>query len=328
MQWKTPYFWRYRSWMGRLLLPLSAVWWVMRRLSRLTCQKRNYPTPLIVVGSPVAGGTGKTPVVLSLLRMLENRRVFALSRGYGGKKTGPLMVDCSMHRPEDVGDEPLLLASVAQTVVSCCRTDGIRFAIGQGADIIVSDDGWQALSRVTPVLRLLVIDERVGRFNHWLIPAGPMRDSMSIFLAETDAIVAIGSIDHWLKRYESMKEKHLFTASSRMDTSEMHISKRYVAFAGLAYPEKFFDGLSGHGIIVHCESFPDHYKYQDKDMEYLENLAMQHDAVLVTTEKDAIKLDPRWKKSMVVVRMQVVFDDPDAFLNWLEGRLTAMEPLA
>jgi tetraacyldisaccharide 4'-kinase len=143
---RAPAFWAERepSFAAQLLRPVAAIYGAVAgwRISRAGEQAT---LPVICVGNFTVGGTGKTPTVLALARMLIQlgERPAFLTRGYGGRLAGPAQVDLERHGPADVGDEPLLLARTAPTIVSRDRPAGARACIAAGASVIVKDDGLQ-----------------------------------------------------------------------------------------------------------------------------------------------------------------------------------------
>src|SRR6266702_4634659 len=151
--------------------------------------------PLICVGNPTLGGAGKTPAALAIGRFLKaaGERPFFLSRGYGGRARGPLVVDPGRHGAREVGDEPLLLARIAPTVVARARPAGAAVARARGASVIVMDDGFQNPS-LAKDFAVLVLDGRRGIGNARVFPAGPLRAPLEIQLERTQALIAVGEI--------------------------------------------------------------------------------------------------------------------------------------
>ena len=132
------FWWRESGTAASLLQPLAAIYGAVAA-ARLTRDGHRASVPVVCVGNPTVGGAGKTPTALTVARMLAaagEQPVF-LTRGYGGRLAGPLWVDPSCHRAADVGDEPLLLARAAPTIVARDRVAGARLAAG----VIVMDDG-------------------------------------------------------------------------------------------------------------------------------------------------------------------------------------------
>ncbi len=132
--------------------------------------------PVICLGNLTIGGAGKTPAALAVAHLLlaAHERPFFLSRGYGGRLAGPVRVDPSFHHAADVGDEPLMLARLAPTIVARDRVAGAHVARSAGASVIVMDDGFQNPSLIKD-LAILLVDGRRGIGNGRIIPAGPLR---------------------------------------------------------------------------------------------------------------------------------------------------------
>lgn len=301
---------------ARLLLPLAAIYgWVAERRFRRTVSYRS-PLPVICVGNFTAGGTGKTP--LSLLIAAEARARGAtpvfLTRGYGGRATGPLLVDPgTKHDAADVGDEPLLLARMAPTIVARDRAAGVRFIEQHcaGADLVILDDGLQNAA-LAKDLTIAVVDGTRGVGNGEIIPAGPLRAALPFQLNLVDAIVVNGPAtlpppshvsSHPSPRGSSVAPSVLASLRHEFQGPVLAASTRpvgdlgwlaarpVVAFAGIGHPQRFFDTLSdaGHPPVA-TERFPDHHTFTALDAERLLALAAAHDAQLVTTEKDLARL--------------------------------------
>ena len=147
--------------------------------------------PVICVGNPTVGGAGKTPTAIAIARMLiaAGERPMFLSRGYGGRLAGPVTVEAG-HTAVQVGDEPLLLARVAPTIVAEDRVAGARLAKEQGASVIVMDDGFQNPS-LDKDLSILVVDAR-GIGNGCVLPAGPLRAPLEPQLDRASALLFVG----------------------------------------------------------------------------------------------------------------------------------------
>ena len=128
-----------------LLTPFGIAFDAASRLRRAVARPYRAPVPVICVGNLVAGGSGKTPVVLSLVELLKARGMApqVISRGYGGRLAGPVRVDATLHDAAAVGDEPLLIAARAPCWVARDRAAGVRAAVSAGAEAILLDDGFQ-----------------------------------------------------------------------------------------------------------------------------------------------------------------------------------------
>ena len=190
---REPAFWhRPASFYSRLLLPLGALYGAVagRRMQR---PGLDAGIPVLCVGNYHTGGAGKTPTVLALTRLLRDlgETPVVLSRGYGGRLRGPVMVDPARHAAADVGDEPLMLARTVPVAVARDRPSGVALARSQGASVILMDDGFQNPA-VAKDASLIVIDANRGLGNGCLFPAGPLRAPLDLQLARTDALIVIG----------------------------------------------------------------------------------------------------------------------------------------
>src|ERR1700722_6670956 len=140
---REPAFW-WQPDTGRLLEPFAAIYGMVAAV-RMRLRGRRAGVPVICLGNLTVGGAGKTPAALTVAHLLHaaHERPFFLTRGYGGRLAGPVRVNPAIHHATDVGDEPLLLARLAPTIVSRDRPAGAQFAQYAGASVIVMDDGFQ-----------------------------------------------------------------------------------------------------------------------------------------------------------------------------------------
>ena len=191
------FWWRPRAGPWALLLaPLGAVYggvtaWRMGR------RGGKAGVPIVCIGNFVVGGAGKTPTAIAIARLLiagGETPVF-LSRGYGGSLSSssrPVRVDPARHTVSHVGDEPLLLARIAPTIVAARREWGARAAREAGASVVVMDDGLQNAA-LCKDLAIAVVDGASGIGNGLAIPAGPLRAPLGAQMRHIDALVVIGS---------------------------------------------------------------------------------------------------------------------------------------
>lgn len=252
--------------------------------------------PVICIGNPVAGGTGKTPLALTLSDRLLARgeAVHFLTRGYGGREKGPLRVEPARHDAAQVGDEPLLLAARAPTWVAADRPAGARAAAEAGASVIVMDDGFQNPS-LHKDLSVLVVDGETGVGNGLLVPAGPLREPLDAAVARAQALVVVGDGGHAAEIAEAAKARGLALFHTRLApdpaTAEAVKAGSWIAFAGIGRPEKFFLTLDALGTRLEERiGFPDHRAYSEADATRLLARASTLSARLVTTEKDKVRL--------------------------------------
>src|SRR5690349_6862705 len=192
---RTPEFWDAPPGLAAgLLAPLGAIWNGAGALRRAVIGSSRAPVPVVCVGNLVAGGSGKTPIVLSLVKFITGSgiAVHVVTRGYGGLLAGPARVDPMRHDAVAVGDEALLLAQHGPCWVARDRVAGCRSAAASGAEIIVLDDRFQNPG-IAKNLSLVVIDAEYGFGNGCLIPTGPLREPVRTGLARAHAIVLIGN---------------------------------------------------------------------------------------------------------------------------------------
>lgn len=252
--------------------------------------------PVICLGNLTVGGAGKTPAALAVAQLLHaaHERPFFLSRGYGGRLAGPVRVNPVLHRAADIGDEPLLLARLAPTIVARDRLAGAAFARSAGASVIVMDDGFQNPS-LDKDLSLVLIDGRRGIGNGRVIPAGPLRAPLELQLDQAQAVIVVGA-SHGLKPIlERAERRRMRIFHARLESDRAVVSaigqRKVLAFAGIADPEKFFATLTAAGIqIAHQASFPDHHRFRATEALALVSRAQAENLMLLTTEKDLARL--------------------------------------
>ena len=170
------FWWRRRSLAGLALSPLGSAYGRVSGRRMAAGPGVSVGVPIICVGNLVIGGAGKTPTAIEVANVCRQLRLNPgfLSRGYGGREAGPVLVSHAIHTASDVGDEPLLLARHAPTVVAADRPSGAKLLASIGVDVIIMDDGFQNPS-LAKDLSLIVIDAARGIGNGFIFPAGPLR---------------------------------------------------------------------------------------------------------------------------------------------------------
>ncbi len=252
--------------------------------------------PVLCVGNLTIGGAGKTPTAMAVAELLRvaGRRPFFLTRGYGGRLAGPVQVDPAIHGSADVGDEPLLLARIAPTIVAGDRVAGAVAARAAGADVIVMDDGFQnpALAKD---LSIVVVDGPRGVGNGAVIPAGPLRAPLEAQIDRAHAILIVGETSGAVPVLEHASACKLPVFHGRLEPDVGVIaelrSRPVLAFAGIGSPDKFFGTLTEAGVDVRVRrAFPDHHRYRRAEAMGLIARAERERLVPVTTEKDLVRL--------------------------------------
>ncbi|MFQ5623008.1 MAG: tetraacyldisaccharide 4'-kinase [Paracoccaceae bacterium] len=298
----------------RLLAPISlAVAAATRRRVARTGQRAG--VPVICAGNINTGGAGKTPAVIALLQHLAARGVkaHALSRGYGGRESGPLRVDPSAHGAGDVGDEPLLIAAFAPCWVSRDRAAGAQAAIRGGAQALVLDDGFQnpALEKDIPIL---VIDAGQGFGNGRVVPAGPLREPVAAGLARAGLVLTIGSQEERARVHADWPELSAIPEmTGRLEPLRTGMDwrrTRLFAFAGIGRPEKFFATLRALGAdVAGTRALADHAPLSPRLMKRLDSEARAMSAQLVTTEKDSVRLPKGWNSRVLTLPVRLAVAD-------------------
>lgn len=312
---RAPDFWKSRGPLARLLSPLGALYGASVAWKAKHTRAFDPGIPVICVGNLTAGGSGKTPIAIAIadaLRRRGHKPVF-LTRGYGGSEKGPALASRA-HSAAVMGDEALLLARSAQTVVSRDRAAGAKLAVAKGATALVMDDGHQNFS-LRKTLSLVVVDAQTGFGNGFQIPAGPLREPVPQGLARADAVVLVGDGAPDLQGFSGP----MLWARLVADTA-VFAGKPVFAFAGIGRPEKFVASLEEDGAHVTGSCFfADHHPYEEAEIEQLRMIA--GDATLVTTEKDFVRLTTAQREGIRVLKVAARFDDPATFDRLLDSIL-------
>lgn len=321
-----PRFWRDASATSRLaaaaLSPLAALYDGAQRLRAAATFEAEAPLPVFCVGAATLGGVGKTPFALLLARRLAalGQRAAFLTRGYGGRLAGPILVDPSVHGAAEVGDEALLLAAAAPTFVSRNRPRGAALVGASDAQALVMDDGYQ-----NPTLRkncaFLLIDTRDPCGNGRVFPSGPLREPIRRALSRADAVVLIGDgpladgpltdgpladgpVADLVAGFSSLV---LRAAVAPRDAPP---PQRVLAFCGIGAPHRFFDLLRGSDFeVAESRAFPDHHPYTTETLATLRADAARARAALITTTKDFARIAPDARRDIFAFPIELRVDD-------------------
>lgn len=314
--------WLQRGALARLLWPLSqlygAIAAVRRALFRLGLLSTDtVGVPVIVVGNVVAGGAGKTPVVIAVVQHLQSRglQVGVVSRGYGRVTTGCREVlDDSLAR--DAGDEPALIRRLtgAPVFVAARRVEAARalMALHPHTQVIVSDDGLQHLALARDI-EICVFDDR-GTGNGWLLPAGPLRERWP---RPCDLVLHTGdrpAFDGFTAQ-RALADEVVHNDGARSPLAAL-AGLRVIAIAGIARPESFFKMLRARGVVpIETIALPDHHDFANWARPPGEGYR------LVCTEKDAVKL---WRSAPDALAVPLRFTPEPAFFDALDARFAKL----
>jgi tetraacyldisaccharide 4'-kinase len=295
MRLETPFWWyRKTGVLASVLAPLGRLYGsvVEGRFARATPYRSLLP--VVCIGNFTAGGGGKTPTAIAVARLLMARgeRPAFLTRGYGGASAGPIFVGRGQVASE-VGDEPLMLAEIAPTVVSADRVAGAKAIETTDAAVIVMDDGFQNPS-LHKTFSLIAVDAASGIGNGLIMPAGPLRAPLEAQIGRADALLVIGDGGNAKSLTETFERHGKPVLKARI---EANCDPRWlsvlpaIGFAGIARPGKFFATLRANGArLIDARSFPDHHRYSEREARRLLDEAQAKGAMLVTTEKDWARL--------------------------------------
>lgn len=302
----TPKFWKTKNLFSSLLYPLATIYNLISSYISFVPENKKYQpkAKVIRVGNITMGGAGKTPVVLSLAKLLKKHKIAILTRGYKGSLAGPVMLN-KHHTIDEVGDEALLLFKKAPTCVAKDRLQGIKYLESLGYDLIITDDGMQD-NRFKPYLTIMVIDSHFSFGNKMIFPAGPLRESIESGIKKSDFAVLIG---------EGRLDYQLPILQADLVSQSPLKGQRFIAFAGIGNPDKFFSSIEkAGGKIIEKLAFADHYQYTQTDIESL--IAKGHK--LITTEKDYVRIDPKYYNKIEVLPVDLVWQDEEQLQKLLD----------
>ena len=320
------HIWRSRNWPAWGLLPMAGLYGalaaIQRSLYRSGLQKAQHPgVPTLVVGNVIAGGAGKTPVTLATVAHLQALGLSPgiISRGYG-RSSDTCQAALPDSRPQDVGDEPLLMArsSGVPVFVARQRIDAARAlrAAHPHVNVLVCDDGLQHHALARDINICVFNNEGIG--NGWLLPAGPLREAwprrdVDVVLHSaplpppgTPSNTPCFALQRQLAPYAVARD------GQRVPLPALQ-GRPVQALAAIARPEDFFAMLRQQGLeVAHTQALPDHYDFQS--WKSLSDV----DLPLICTEKDAAKLWPHAPHALAVPLHTHI----DAgYRHWLAQRL-------
>ncbi len=326
---REPHFWTVQDKRSRaaapmtklLLTPLAMIYrWAGRdRIAKATPE--DVGLPVVCIGNLTLGGAGKTPVTAAVRKRFTAKglRAASLSRGYRGSLDGVHRVDAIKHAYTETGDEALMLAATGEAWISKDRPAGAKTMKAAGVQVVVMDDGHQ-----NPGLRkdlsIVVIDASNPFGNGHVFPKGPLRERVADGLSRADAVVLMGEGE----TPSALKDFRGVILRARLAPLAPLHPGRYIAFAGIGRPERFFDSLQDQPGVELAEAvpFPDHHAFTPSDLSYLMKLSSEREASLVTTDKDFVRLPPDVKPKVLRASVEAKFEDETALTALLDRVLS------
>jgi tetraacyldisaccharide 4'-kinase len=320
------------AWYGKrawtfLLLPLTVIFVLLANFRRywiLRYTQKRLITPVIVVGNISVGGTGKTPLLIALVKWLQQQgfNPGVISRGYGGKASHyPYLLDATSTAVE-AGDEPITIYQ--QTGCAVCvgpdRVAVARVLEDQNCDVLLSDDGLQHY-RLARDIEIAVVDGQRGLGNGWRLPVGPLREPKARLKTVDWVVVNSPSNDFVMPGLEDLfyvpmqicAQDFINLQSDEKISAVEFNSTKVNAVAGIGNPQRFQNTLIQLGITAELHEFPDHHRYTASDLQFSNNLPV------VMTEKDAVKCrefaQPNWFYLPITANL------PDSFWSALQQKL-------
>ena len=301
---------RQAAWLW-LLLPVSWLYGFITLLRRQAYKVGLFagyraPIPVLVIGNITVGGSGKTPLIITLVNHLQKQgiKVGIISRGYGGDSSQMPALVRADSLPSIVGDEPSLIVNMTGAAMAVCpnRKQAITTLLNAYPDLqlIIADDGLQhyALQRD---IEWIVVDASRGFGNQQLLPTGFLREPISrlqganvVYHEKADMTATDDNNQAQSTRLtmhlQAEKLQPLWSSTAELDSSIVTEAKmpvpnsRVHAVSGIGYPQRFFDTLASLGFDVIGHPYPDHYDFS------LDELLQYTEQPIIVTSKDAVKI--------------------------------------
>jgi tetraacyldisaccharide 4'-kinase len=297
--------------------------------SRKWLKTTRFPVPVVVVGNVIAGGAGKTPLVIMLVRYFQARglQVGVVSRGYGRASDACMEI----HRTTPIslsGDEPALIkrSTGAAVFVARQRVDAVRHLLHTYPEtkLVICDDGLQHYALHRDV-EIAVFDDR-GVGNGWLLPAGPLREPWPWRQHRGIDLVLHTGATPAFEGFTSIRQLAPYALSSGGRKTQLAAlqGQRLIALAGIANPSAFFSMLRQQGLqLQQTIALPDHYDFDAWSDNFFATNCLNH--TVLCTEKDAVKLfSKEIPSTQVVLAVPLEFTPDKAFLEALDAKVSPL----
>ena len=303
MNFVKPKFWDKNkiSFFSILLLPVNLIIKFASFLNRFLVKSKKFNTPIICVGNIYLGGTGKTPLCIEIFSILKELNM------------NPAFI---RKKYDSFQDEVELLKKTGTIYQNKKRTKAIEEAIKNKSNIIILDDGFQDYT-VNKNFSIICFNEKQWIGNGMTIPSGPLRETL-FSLKRADCVVINGkkNLDIENKILNKNKKIKIFYTNYSPENVDKFKNKKVIAFAGIGNPENFFDLLEQNNIkIIEKIKYPDHYNYTEKELKNLINKSNENDAILLTTEKDYLRINTNLNKKINYLSINVKIKNRDLFVE-------------
>ena len=309
-----PQFWDKKkgSFLSILLYPFSIIYYLISIIKKKVSITKKYNIPIICVGNIYIGGTGKTSVAIEIAKILnQSKKICFLTRGYGRKSKKDIFLN-EINMPNknviETGDEPLLLNKFGHVYISNNRVEALNIIIKLGYNVIILDDGFQD-RRIFKDLNIICFDTKNWVGNRKLIPSGPLREPLSS-IKEANLIVIKGEKNETIEKEikKIIPNIKIIYTKNQIENIETLKNKNFIAFTGISNPYSFFNSLLANNIkIVKQMIYPDHFQFCEKNYKNLLQESEKNQCELITTEKDYVRLDNKFKERVYYTKLNTVF---------------------
>ena len=284
-----------------LLFPVALIIKLLFLLKNLFIKSNQCNIPIICVGNIYLGGTGKTPISIEIYFILKNLNM------------NPAFI---RRRYESYRDEVELEKQAGPVYQNKKRIEAIKEAMRNNINIAILDDGFQDFS-INKNLTIVCFTERQWIGNGLTIPSGPLRENLSS-LKRANCVMINGekniNIEHEI--YKKNKEIKIFYTKYIATNIDKYKNKKIIAFAGIGNPINFFNLLLINKVnLIEKINFPDHHNYSLKELDMLKNKAEKNNAILLTTEKDYLRINQNYKKNINYLKIAVEIENKNKFIE-------------
>ena len=309
MKFKKPKFWDYKNpnLLAYILLPFSLPIYIKNIFSTKTLiQKENLKK--ICVGNIYLGGTGKTPLAIKISDMFKNKKSSVIKKFY-----------------KDQIDEQKLIKKYSNIICKTSRVEALKIARKKKLDYVIFDDGLQDKS-INYDLKIVCFNNVQWIGNGFLIPAGPLREGIKS-LKKYDAVILNGDssknkfIKKTIKKI-SNKLKIFESYYKPVNLNKFNIKKNYVVFSGIGNNNNFTTLLKNNSFNIFKNfNFPDHYSFKSSEINNIIKYAKNNNCKIITTEKDFLRLDDKFKNKMEYLKIEIKIKKYDTFYKYIKKKL-------